>query len=189
MLEQLFGSRTRVKLLRLMLANPQEEFFVRELTRKIDERINSVRRELGNLELMGLVTSHQEDQKKFYRVDTHFLLYDELRSLVLKSHMTSKQHLIQRLKSVGKIQKLILTGIFTGVPNPKTDVLIVGTIAKNRIQDVMKDFGKSFGRDINYTVMTPNEYQYRKDITDKFLYYILENKHNVMIDEAEQTPR
>lgn len=185
MLEQLFGSRTRIKLLRLLLANPTKEYFVRELTRRLEERINSVRRELANLEEMGLVTSNSKDQKKFYHVNTSFQLYEELRALVLKSHVGSEQRLVKDLTGVGKITYLVLTGVFTGTQNAKTDMLIVGTINKNKLEKVMSAFGKSFGREINYTAMTPHEYQYRKDITDRFLYHILENKKVVVIDQPE----
>lgn len=44
MIDALFGSKTRVKLLHLFLNNPGQPFYVREITRKIDEQINSVRR-------------------------------------------------------------------------------------------------------------------------------------------------
>lgn len=169
-----------------MLANPQEAFFVRELTRKIDERINSVRRELSNLEELGLLVSETKDQKRFYRVNPKCSLYEELRALVLKSHITSNQQLAHRLTKAGKVSQLYLTGIFTGASNAKTDVLIVGTINKTRAENVMKDFSKSIGREINYTSMTPSEYQYRKDITDRFLYNILENKHIVVIDDRTE---
>ena len=57
MIEQLFGSKTRVKLLQLFYSNPNRSFYVREITRKIDEQINSVRRELSNLLNIGIITS------------------------------------------------------------------------------------------------------------------------------------
>ena len=83
MLEQLFGSRTRTKLLYLFLENPEDPFFVREITREIKERINSVRRELDNLEKFGLITSKTENQKKYYSLDKNFVLYNELKSLLM----------------------------------------------------------------------------------------------------------
>ena len=83
MLEQLFGSRTRIKLLRLFLGNPEREYFVRELTRLIDERINSVRRELANLESIGLVKSLSKDKKRFYQVNDKSPVFEEMRALIL----------------------------------------------------------------------------------------------------------
>ncbi|MBO7664277.1 hypothetical protein J6S46_00220, partial [Candidatus Saccharibacteria bacterium] len=53
--EKLFGSKTRAKLLRLFFENPGKSFYVREMTRVIEEQINSVRRELLNLESIGII--------------------------------------------------------------------------------------------------------------------------------------
>ena len=64
MLEQIFGSKTRVKLLHIFLSNPEEWFFVRELTRKLKQQVNSVRVELKNLEDVGLLLSEKKDNKK-----------------------------------------------------------------------------------------------------------------------------
>ena len=100
MLEHIFGSRTRVKLLRLFLSNPDKDYFVRELTRKVKERINSVRRELDNLEKLGLIIANQTGQKKFYRVEGKFILFDELRALILKSQMTVERDLAKSIKKL-----------------------------------------------------------------------------------------
>ncbi|MEK7103207.1 MAG: hypothetical protein AAB870_02575 [Patescibacteria group bacterium] len=64
MLEQIFGSRTRTKLLKLFLTNPRQAFYIRELTRVIDTQINSVRRELTNLEDCGLIVTVTEEEAK-----------------------------------------------------------------------------------------------------------------------------
>ena len=101
MLEQLFGSRTRVKILRLFFANPEEDYFVREITRRIGEQINSVRRELSNLEKIGILTSEEKSRKKYYSVDQTFILYSELRGLFLKSRMTLEKRMIIKSKKQG----------------------------------------------------------------------------------------
>ena len=69
MVEQLFGSKTRVKLLSLFFNNPGRPFYVREITRKIDEQINSVRRELANLLSVGLVSSDGSNNRLYYEVN------------------------------------------------------------------------------------------------------------------------
>jgi predicted transcriptional regulator len=183
MLEQLFGSRTRVKFLRLFLTEPEKLFFVREITRTIDERINSVRRELKNLEDMGLVMSHDEDQKKFYQVNSNFILFPELRGLILKAQVILEDKLVSDIKALGNIQYMVLTGFFVGIQDNSTDILLVGKINRDKLTRLMDKFEKFFNRTINYTVMTTKEYKYRRDLTDRFLYDILENKNIVMIDK------
>ncbi|MFA6271936.1 MAG: winged helix-turn-helix domain-containing protein [Patescibacteria group bacterium] len=183
MLEQLFGSRTRVKLLRLFLSEPEKLYFVREITRMIDERINSVRRELKNLEDMGLVLSHDKDQKRYYQANSDFILFPELRGLILKAQVILEDKLVSDIKALGNIQYMVLTGFFVGIQDNSTDILLVGKINRDKLTRLMDKFEKFFNRGINYTVMTTKEYKYRRDLTDRFLYDILENKNIVMIDK------
>ena len=186
MLVQLFGSRTRVKLLRLFLANPDKIYFVREITRKVEERINSVRRELKNLEELGLILFEDKNQKKYYRVNDQFILYPELKSLILKAQVILEERLVSDIESLGNIQYMVLTGFFVGIKNHLTDLLIVGKINKRKIQRMIKKFEKTFNHEINFTIMTTKEFKYRKDLTDRFLYDILENKKIVMIDKLSK---
>ena len=81
MIEQLFGSKTRVKLLRLFFSNPNRSFYVREITRIVDEQINSVRRELANLLSLGIITSDSANNKLYYEVNQNCEHFDALRSM------------------------------------------------------------------------------------------------------------
>jgi hypothetical protein len=78
MIEQLFGSKTRVKLLQLFYSNPNRAFYVREITRKIDEQINSVRRELSNLLSIGIITSDATNNRLYYEVNQDYEFYKPL---------------------------------------------------------------------------------------------------------------
>src|SRR3989344_2473147 len=84
-LKALFSSTTRVKLLSTFLLHPDQEYFIRELTRLLDEQINSIRRELENLKQIGLVKSRTKNRKKYFRVDPEFALYSDLRSMFGKA--------------------------------------------------------------------------------------------------------
>lgn len=187
MLEHLFSSRTRVKLLKIFLSNPKKDYFIRELTRKIKERINSVRRELENLEKLGLIVAETTGQKKFYRVDSNFILFPEMRALILKSQMTVEKDFAKNIKQVGQISYLVLTGIFTGVEDLQTDILIVGKVNRTKLSRLINKFRKELDKQIRFTVMTKKEFEYRNDLTDKFLYNILENKKIVITDKIFET--
>jgi predicted transcriptional regulator len=187
MLEHLFGSRTRVKLMRLFLSNPDKAFFVRELTRKIKERINSVRRELNNLEKIGVVQKKNDQRKVFYQADKDHVLYRELRALVLKAEVGLERSLAKTLKDIGNVRLMVLTGMFTGMKEEtQTDMLIVGQANRRKLTKLMKKFQDDFGRQINYTVMSTKEYKYRRDLTDRFLFNILENPNVVLIDKINK---
>ena len=81
MIDALFGSKTRVKLLHLFLSNPGKSFYVREITRLIDEQINSVRRELANMLEVGVITSDSSDNKLYYEVNQRYEHYIALKAI------------------------------------------------------------------------------------------------------------
>jgi hypothetical protein len=182
MLEQLFGSRTRVKLLRLFLSHPEQRWFVRELTRLIHEQINSVRRELLHLETLGLVKATTEQHRKYYQVDTTFGLYPELKALIVKARLSLEKNSFERVLKQDSVKYLALTGYFVDDATSVIDVFIVGTVQKTAIQAVLDDFKDQFGQQLRFTLMTPTEYYYRHDVTDKFLFTILNAKKIVLVD-------
>ncbi len=186
MIDQLFGSRTRVKLLRIFLSNPEKSFFVRELTRRIGERINSVRRELENLESIGLLGSYPSGKKKFYRVDQSFILFRELKNLIVKSQLTLEKELTAQLRKIGQISFLMLTGVFTGSKNAKTDIFIVGKVNRKKLKRLVQSLRKQFDDHIRYTIMSKQEYEFRNNLTDKFLYDLMESSHVIIVDRLKK---
>ena len=144
MLEKIFGSRTRVKLLKIFLTHPGEYFFVRELARQTEERLNSIRRELDNLVDFGLIRVEdkvkmdlekdgEKQNKKYYTVNLDFVLYNEMKNLVLKSKLLLEKSLAKEINDLGAVKFLMLAGVFVDDPNAKTDMLIVGQFNKNKL--------------------------------------------------------
>jgi len=194
MLEQLFGSSTRAHLLNLFLRNPNEAFYVREITRKIHSQINSVRRELKNLEEIGLLETYSEldendpksrKPKKYFRVKKDFILYQELRALVLKSQLLLQRDLKKKINEVGQVSYLALTGSFLGRDDMAVDLFVIGRVNADKLKRLIKKFEKSLGSEINYSVMTSKEFEYRRQITDKFLFAFLESPKIVLIDKID----
>lgn len=186
MLEHLFGSRTRLKLLRLFLLHPEQNYFVREITRTVDERLNSVRRELANLERVTLIETVAVNRKRYYRLNTHCPLYPELRALVIKARLALEHDLVERLRKTGAISYLALTGQFTELPHAQTDILIIGRINRAKLKPLIRRLQENFDKEIRFTIMSRKEFDYRRDITDRFLFDILENKKVVLIDSLKK---
>ena len=182
-LDQLFGSRTRVKVLRLLLTNPAKSYFVREISRKIHEHINSVRRELQHLQVVDVVSAVGEGQKRFYRANTTSGLFPELKALVFKGEVLAQQALLAQAEDTGRIHLLVLTGFFVGQTDAATDILIVGSVNRPKIERLMKTFQDHFDREIHYTVMTKQEFEYRHTLTDRFLYGILAGPIITVVDK------
>lgn len=190
MLEQLFGSATRVKLLRLFYSNPDRSYFVRELTRKLDQRINSVRQELQNLEEIGIVEENDQDRKKYFALKRDFPLFHELKALMVKSQILLERDFARAVSQLGTIKYMVLSGMFVGRPDLPTDLLIVGTVDRTKMKLLLQKFQKYFDQDIRYTIFTLKEYDYRQQVTDRFLFNVIENKHIAIIDRlAKPKPR
>jgi len=193
-LEQLFGSKTRARLLAIFLQSPEQAFFVRELTRKIDAQLNSVRRELKNLVDLGIVSEKTDtgekkptslaEKKKYYVVNPGFLLYEDLRSLFKKVQVLLKQNLVQEINTHGSLDLFVFTGRFVGRGDVPTDLLIVGDIDQKALQKGVTGFEAELGTEVNYTLMSKEEFQYRRQVADRFLMSILEGEKIVMIDRV-----
>lgn len=177
MLKRLFTSNARIKLLETFLLNPDGEFFIRELTRKLDEQINSIRRELTNLKSMGLLRSRMKNRKKFYVVNKNFLLYNELRSIFRKSSSTFDE-LSKAIQKMGNVELLVISGVFIEKNSP-TDLFVVGNIDKNELQDyINREFDPKFP--LKMSIMTREDFLYRLKINDRFVRELLSDQENVI---------
>ena len=98
----------------------------------------------------------------------------------------NRKNLIEKIIQSGNISYLVLTGFFVNSVDSPTDILIVGKINKKIVNKIVSKLEKELNRNINYTIISKTEFFYRKDITDKFLYNILEGKKIVMIDKLKK---
>lgn len=198
MLEHLFGSKTRTKLLTLFLHRPDQVFYVRELTRLINTQINAVRRELDNLVLLGLVVEAEEQvedpgvrrpgvKRKYYKTNAHFTLLTEIRMLVTKAYILLERQLGDEVSRLGSIRYLALMGSFIGKTGSPVDLFIVGDIDLPATRALVARLEEDLGFEINFTSMTVQEFTYRREILDRFLSSILESPKNVLIDELPAT--
>lgn len=189
MIEQLFGSKTRVKLLQLFYAHPNRSFYVREITRKIDEQINSVRRELSNMLSIGIISSDTSNNKLYYEVNQKYEFYEPLSQIFGpggKKQPSSKGAMpddTSRLQALGNVDLAFFTGQFTRDETSGVDVLIVGDINNTQLEKYIAELEEQEGKDIRYTVMTPDELTYRQQINDRFISHAMEAKKQVVIDK------
>ena len=196
MIEQLFGSKTRVKLLQLFCSNPNRSFYVREITRKIDEQINSVRRELANLLSIGIISSETTNNRLYYEVNQTYTHYDALRSIFGQSDggvtpaptlktkrpaVTSPE--VDRIKALGNVEIALYTGQFTRDDSSGIDALIVGDVNQHALQKFMAELETQEGKEIRYTLMPSQEFNYRRQIKDRFITTVLTAKKQVLIDK------
>lgn len=177
MLKRLFTSNTRTKLLQLFLLNPDEEYFIRELTRRLDEQINSVRRELDNLKKLGLLKSKEKNHKKFFIVNKNFIFFQELKSIVLKA-MNSTESMVKSIARFGEIDVMIFSGMFVD-KEATIDLLIVGRVDRDALEQYFT-VELQTRRAVRYAVMSREDFTYRRKCKDKFLNDLMEDPQNIV---------
>lgn len=156
--------------------NPTEEYFIRELTRKLDEQINSIRRELDNLKHIGLLKTRTKNRKKYYYINTNFAIFNELRSIIIKA-VSSNEGLIKDLKQMGEIKVLALSGQFVEKATSSVDMLIVGNVDRERLTQYINNELRT-KRPIKFTVMTEEDYRFRLNCNDKFVADLMNDEDN-----------
>ncbi len=221
MVEQLFGSKTRVKLLRLFMGNPNRSFYVREITRKVEEQINSVRRELANLLSIGLITSDSTNNKLYYEVSQKYEHYDALRSMFAgqkmkqpakttkaveespvdakaaqpevkteeiaetkpdKKQVTESAEAEQWIKT-GNVLGIAYSGIFTRDDSAGVDILVIGDVNHTAVDGVIAQLEKEKNTELRFAVMERTEWDYRRQINDKFWLQFDSAKKQVVLDK------
>lgn len=193
MIEQLFGSKTRVKLLQLFYSNPNRAFYVREITRKIDEQINSVRRELANLLSVGIIVSDNTNNRLYYEVNQSYEFYKPFLAIFGQTKSSGKAPIArkrvvtpegEKLKALGHLDLVIYTGQFTRDEVSGVDLLIVGEVNTNALQKYVSDLEARENKELRYVVMPLTEFNYRRQIRDRFLTTALGSKKQVVVDNA-----
>ena len=189
MIDSLFGSKTRVKLLHLFLNNPEKSFYVREITRMIDEQINSVRRELANMVSVGIVQQDAIDNKLYYSVNEDYPYIKPLAAIFSDKNTeggmgaassVSWKHSLGRMRS---LRLAIISGKLVVGSSSAVDLLLVGDdMSAVTIKNLVKKIEKDRKIEINYAVMSYDDFYYRMSVKDRFIMDIVRNKHSVLVD-------
>ncbi|KKP36738.1 MAG: polymerase subunit beta protein [Candidatus Peregrinibacteria bacterium GW2011_GWA2_33_10] len=177
MLKHLFTSKARVKLLSLFLLQPDEEYYIRELTRKLDEQINSVRRELDNLKKMGLLKSKFKNRRKFYVVNKNFVLFYDLRNIIVKA-VNSKDNISEKIKKLGNIDFLLMAGLFLD-KDDAVDLLIVGEVNKSDLEKFLNEQLET-KRPVKFSILSTKDFMYRLKCNDRFVNLLVKDKRNIV---------
>lgn len=197
----LFGSKTRVKLLRHFLKDPGQKYYVRELTRILADHINAIRHELGNLEAAGLVTKKKTQGKLYYRLDPNALriaelsqLFDEPADLPIPpapgsppsytavTEPPSREE--SRLPRLGDVRLLVQNGKFVQSTGAPADLLLVGNIDDDLLASYVEGLEETYG-EVRYALMTEQEYAYRRQLFDRFITLMLSEPKKIVINNLK----
>ncbi len=197
-LEQLFESHPKVRLLKLFLRNQKSKFTIHDAKERAQLDARTAENTLEKLRKAGVLKSYSRKVAKLpkdktasksaktYFINSSFMFFDELRGLVLKSSPASKSRILKRIKGLGRIKLVALSGIFMKPDRElsRTDILIVGDyISEKRFQNFMRQLEAEAGCEIHYSLLTSDEFSYRWKMLDRFLLDILERPNEILINK------
>ena len=209
LLEKLFESVPKVRILRVCMRNPDTSFTIEDLASRSQLKRGVVKRELAKLIKIraietGIVKISKEIKQKIgrgkkakvkitmkskkarvYFANKHFTLFTELQNLVTKSSVASKKEITNKIRTLGNVKLALVSGVFTNNENARTDLLIVGDrIKPGKINSFLSKIESDIGKSIHYTLMDTSEFKYRMDMYDRLLRDILEFPHEKLINKV-----
>jgi len=198
-LSLLFGSELRATLLRFFILNPGEVFSLAELARKTNTREAAIAKEVYVLAKSGFLRKaqkyeqqpnpkrkgeHKEVLVRGHALDRRFALHEELRALFTSTVPEARNRIGKELKKLGKLETLVISGIFLGVEHADADMLIVGEVKKQKLDALLKRFEREFGKDLVYALLPKEEFIYRVGMRDRFLLSLIDHPHEIIVDKT-----
>lgn len=187
MFSDLITSKSRVKLLNVFLSYPSDMFHVRELVRRTGDEINAVRRELAFLEKKGILTREPRANRVYYYLSKSYAFYFDFLKIGSKTIGLGEAILKNKVK-MGKVKYAMFSGRFARrLPKgpEEVDLLVVGSIVLPELALLVRDEEKRLDTEINYTVMTEEEFEFRKKKRDPFIHEILFGSRVMIIGDEE----
>jgi len=193
-LEQLFDSPVKVKLLKLFLRNPNRFFPIADIVRKTQSSRKSIVRQIKGLENIKFlrfkkVKANSKKQVQggiYYAVNQKFDFYAELQSLILKSSPTSKENILSNLVKVGRIRLALISGVFLNLEGSRIDLFLVGDdINERKLKQFLSEVEAEVGKEIEYVAMETKDFEYRFHMFDRFVRDMLEKPHEKLINKIK----
>lgn len=199
-LERLFGSAAKVKIIKLFLFNPEAAFDVQQTAERSKVPIDAARREINNLLEINFIrpkvyTKEVKKQKhrsldvirkraNGYTLDSKFPYIEDIKAFLGNINPFKHKDIVDKISRAGKIQMLIVSGIFIKNPDSRADLLVVGdNLKQNQLDKIISTIESEIGREIRYAAFETSEFNYRLSVFDKLIRDILDYPHEKIINK------
>lgn len=185
MLENLLNTKLKRKLLNIFFAFPRRGFYVNELRAMTMTKISSrsISRALRELARSDAINVASKRHKRYFRINHHFHLFDELKDLAHESKQDFEDEVGKKLKTLDNLKLVILCGIFTMQTHLPVDLLVVGErVNRIKLQKILAGIKKLVGQEINYAIMGKQEYDYRRSMSDRLIRDVLDHPHIIVLN-------
>lgn len=188
--DTLFGSKARARIIRFFLLNPGVEFGTSEVSEKTLISRGDTSRELVRLTKMKLVTERSRKGKKCFIVNEDFPFYTELKSLVSKLNVHAQSQVFRKLKIIGEVKLILISGLFLNYPKSKVDmVLVVNNVNRTKLKHAVAHLEAEVGKEIRFVLMSSEELHYRLNMLDRFFIEFLEAPYEEVTNKVPELKR
>lgn len=189
-LDVLFGSREKARLIKFFLLNNDKETGFSEVIKKTMLSANAARRDLAALVKIRLVLARSKKGSRVYRVNQDFSFYPELRNLITKSNVYPECQSLKKIHKIGRVKLASISGVFINYPKSKADMLlVVDDVTRGKLSNLMASVEAEVGREINYVLMNSDEFKYRLNMLDKFVMEFFECPHEDIVNKFRDAIR
>ena len=202
-LAKLLGGTERVKVMRLFLHHVDAILSVKDIIEKTKSKSTYVRKEINALSSIGFLEKQKKRSYSMtgsgkkskqviketigYKLNTEFPHNQALRDLLFDFESVDKKELANRFKQIGRIKMFVVAGIFVGNSDSRVDVLVVGeALKRQKVEKVFETLASELGRELEYSIMDLEEFEYRFKMYDKFIRDILDMPHEKVIDKISK---
>ena len=200
LLGKIFGNPQRVKVMRLFLFNPKTAYSIDDVSQRSQIKKDQTKKELSQLEQIGFLKKKNFKQKvhlpktkkkpegdvktiscKGYLLNRNFELIAPLRNLVIDTELVSSKEMVRKLKDIGALKLVVLSGLFMRDDNRKLDILVVAEkVDAKKLKKAIEQIESEIGKELSYAQFSQEEYEYRISMYDKLLRDVLENNHRIL---------
>ena len=206
LLIRLLGGAERVKIMRYFLHHEDVIISASDISEKTKSKSVIVRKELSTLVSIGFIekkrarmvvqvgkgkkVTSKVQEVNGYKLNILFPHNQALKDLLFDFQLLDKRELASRFKTVGRIKLFLVAGVFLGDEKSRVDILIIGeAIKRPKAEKIFEMLSAELGRDVVYSMMDVEEYEYRFKMYDKFVRDIIEMEHEIVIDKIREVKK
>lgn len=186
----ILDSKHGSELLAFLLLAPARSYSSKELSKRLHITEASLSKILKEFLQDSIVKQFTRDRTKLYIINQKHKLLPEIRASLVKNQKVYEDELFRAITKLGDIKAAFLSGAFTGQPQLPVDLLLVGKVSLTKLDTFLKQCKTMMGIDINYSIMTLEEFKLRRDTFDRFIKDIFDYAHVVVVDKtAKPAPK
>lgn len=184
LLSEIVDSKTQGSLLAFLLVAPVRSFSTKELAVRIKTSIPSAQTAARALERQNLLKSFSKGGTRFYLLNLKHVQIPLMQKEMLRTLKPWQDELQIALNKIGSLSSIVLSGVFVGRPELAVDLLLVGKVQPVKLEKFLTTANKQFGGELNYSIMSAEEFKIRRDTFDRFLKDIFDYPHLVLFDKT-----